>query len=407
MPLSLSKKIIIVILIIFIIMYILYFIASALKRHIAGLYHLRDCLVFTGGHIADRFLNTIGEIPLRKEKPFTLYVHASNPDDNPFSVLSISNNPAMEQINISLENFKLSNRGRVGINTYITNDSLGFYFDENPSIRYSVNSKKFRTKWNKSIYSNLYKIPDFVPDNLNYSKVSSLISGKNLGRTLTALTFGKASASPMGLINNMRVTRLDKAASGGDRYRISVSAAYVRSIIRSISDTAEDAFFKIPERYIEKLKNLTMASVDNSFVIELAISDNIIRTAETSVKTNKGIYNIKLDNSDDITLKIKNLSGKTEDESLLKLSRGNNNIKLIAADNKGIFISAYLKKTSLSVDAVMSYFDRNNNIKSYTMSVTEDIVFDKIEGDTRNIYSMPLSELFHLIGFLSGEGRLF
>jgi len=161
-------------------------------------------------------------------------------------------------------------RGKINVDAFSHKNKLGFYLPENPEICYTVSSKNLSLKWNSSVYGKIVKIPDFVPNNLNYKKINSLLNCKKLFETSLVLGLGKERMNTNELTKNMSVSKMDTypMIKNGIKKNTSVVRVTIpkKNIINFISynfSLTDRKYKGYAVEYINKLKKY-LESVDNT-----------------------------------------------------------------------------------------------------------------------------------------------
>ena len=404
MPLYYLKSLFITLFVIILIASVIYFIYSSVQSHLKTMFTLYKCAANTFKSISGKVLDTVGMVNLGKS--FTLDIEANNKTDSAFSFVSISNNVHDRRVYINLSDLRVSGGEPVSIGTYISEKNLGFYLQDDPGICYTANSKKFRSKWNNSIYSNLYTFPEFVPENLNYSKISSLFSYNNLTRGFVALSMGKFAPDVKEFINNVKVTKPKKFVSPDSEYlQVTVSKEYVEKICRELKKSADNAHFGFLKPYASEVTGFLEASRDKNIVIDFVLADGMVKSLETSFETNDGIVNVSLSSGDsEITVSIKNLSHSLPDanEYTFKAVFSNKDgIKTFFANKDTVIMSADIKKTSRpSMILNLSYLKGESS--SYVITLSDKAGPGYSNEISKNIYSLSVSELLELIKQIRG-----
>lgn len=377
---------------------IIWLIASSVSSHVKTIYDLYGCFDETVKYVAKNIKNSVGNIKLNKS--FNLNLENIQTEKPYFSSLHLSNDAKRKHMNLSIKNLNLQDN-IINLNTYISNDDVGFYFDDNPETCYSASSNNFRTKWNGSIYSKIYTIPEFIPDDLNYDKVTSLITGNNLLKSLVALNFGNINTKPAEIVNNVRISKYQQDENT-QNYHMAISKDYIVNIFDKLKKSSDKAYFKALNPYITTIDIFLNSSVDKTVDINFVARNKIIRCAETSIKTENGIYNITVNIDKIITVTVKELS-KNDNLYYIRLVTKPNRIIFLLSDEKSIVITGDLKRLPDSLyTAHLACSAKNGDARLYKLSLS-NIQHKAYEvADTKNIYSMSLAELFKLYNFLKG-----
>lgn len=404
MPLYYLKSLLITLFVIILIASVIYFIYSSIQSHLKTMYSLYKCVSNTFKSVSNKIINTVGMV--NPVESFKLDIEAKNKKKSAFSFVSISNNAHDKQVDINLSGLKVPNGEPVSIGSYISEKKLGFYFHNDPGTCYTANSKKFRSKWNNSIYSNLYTIPDFVPENLNYSKISSFFSYDNLTKGFVALSMGKFSPNVKEFINNVKVTKPKKfILPGSDYLQVTVSKDYLQKLCLDFKKSVDNAHFDFIKSYVAEIVCFLDSSRDKNIVIDFVLSHGMVKSAETSFEKNGSMVNVCLTfDESEITVSIKDLSQPFPDanEYTFKvLFSSEEGVKTFFANRDTVIISVDIKKTSgLSVILNLSYLSEEP--ASYIITLSDKAGPLYTTETTKNIYSLSVSELLELIKQIRG-----
>lgn len=399
------KSLIITLFVIILIASVIYFVYASVQSHLKTMYTLYKCGANTFKYVGNKVLDSIGMV--NPGKSFTLDIEAGNKTNSAFSFVSISNNTHDKQVDINLSDLRFSGGEPVSIGTYISEKNLGFYLKDDPEICYTANSKKFRSKWNNSIYSNIYTFPEFVPENLNYSKISSLFSYNNLAKGFVALSMGKFTPDVKDFINNVRVTKPEKFVSPGAEYiRVTVSKEYLEKICQELKKSADNAHFDFIRPYALEVTSFLESALDRNIVIDFVLADDMVKSAETAFKTKDGIVNVCfMSDESEITISIKNLSHClpcANEYTFKAMFSPENCMKTFFSNKDTVIISADIKNTTAS-SMILKLSYLSGEPATFIITLSDKAAPGYSTEISKNIYSLSVSELLELIKQIKGK----
>lgn len=168
--------------------------------------------------------------------------------------------------------------GKIKLNIFAHNNKLGFYTSNTPEIRYTASSKNFTANWNNSLYGKIIKMPDFVPENLNYKKINSFFNSKKLLNASVALGLGKEKININDLKKNISVSKkgtysrmLPAKKEIVSVIRISIPKKDVINCISQNLSFADDEYKGYAVDFLNKFKNKLELADEDTINIDLSV----------------------------------------------------------------------------------------------------------------------------------------
>ncbi len=275
--------------IILFVLFLLFVILCVLFKQISYVSSLHTALESAKGSVKNLFDDFLVNGGMKSS--FTIKYESFN-DKCPESI-TISNNREDSYLNLSV-------RGKINLSAFSHKNKLGFYLPDNPEIRYTISSKNLSSTWNSSVYGKIVKIPDYIPDNLNYKKINSLLSSKKIIKASVVLGLGKDKININELTKNISVSNRDTYPMMLNGKKEMVSAIRVtipkKDIINCISYnfSSSDGICKgYAVNYIINFKNYLESIDDKEINIDLILCKKKLIQARFSLDSKIIVFDIK------------------------------------------------------------------------------------------------------------------
>ena len=319
---------------------------------------------------------------------FTIKYESFN-DKYPESI-TLSNNREDSHLNLSV-------RGRINLSAFSHKNKLGFYLPDNPEIRYTVSSKNLSSTWNSSIYGKIFKIPDCIPDNLNYKKINSLLNSKKIIKASVVLGLGKDKMNIKALTENISVSNRDTYPIMLNGKKEMVSAIRVtipkKDIINCITQNfsfGEKNYKGYAVKYIIDFKNYLESIDDKEINIDFILCKKKLIQAKVSIDSKLVLFNNK---ENGINMSVKELHTQNQIMAV-SINKPSPNILVanILMEESYILKAKKNNKNTISVELYKS------NIKSPLHKLTYHP--GKTETDVnyteKDVYNLSLYELMYI-----------
>lgn len=319
---------------------------------------------------------------------FTIKYESFN-DKYPESI-TLSNNREDSHLNLSV-------RGRINLSAFSHKNKLGFYLPDNPEIRYTVSSKNLSSTWNSSIYGKIVKIPDCIPDNLNYKKINSLLNSKKIIKASVVLGLGKDKMNIKALTENISVSNRDTYPIMLNGKKEMVSAIRVtipkKDIINCITQNfsfGEKNYKGYAVKYIIDFKNYLESIDDKEINIDFILCKKKLIQAKVSIDSKLVLFNNK---ENGINMSVKELHTQNQIMAV-SINKPSPNILIanILMEESYILKAKKNNKNTISVELY------NSNIKSPLHKLTYHP--GKTEADVnyteKDVYNLSLYELMYI-----------
>ena len=406
--LSACKKTIFIIFIIFLIISILISVITSFIGKINTTKNLYIDVSYSFKSLANKFDKSLSEYKKFKSETYTLDVCLDDISDLPCSGIVLSNNSHDKYCELSLQNLKLQNKTPINLSTFATNDKIGFYFDNNPNVYYTANGKKFRSSWNKSVYSNFVKIPEYVPENINYNKINTMLSLKNLCKIFVGAGLGTGKPNLKQLFEKMNISSPESFVACRDGeiidaqiVHLTLPVEYIEQTVKKLADSSANAKFDYINNLLVQTESLISNVGEKIFKIDFVIYQNTLLWAETSINLSTGLFNACLNiYENEVSFELKRLSSnnikfsdlsvniKTDPSSAIKLSatRGNRNIMNFELEKLG----------DSAVTSRIIYSDNDSVPHCITALYSKDSKKYNSSIPSKNIYNLSVGDLFRL-----------
>lgn len=319
---------------------------------------------------------------------FTIKYESFN-DKYPESI-TLSNNSEDSHLNLSV-------RGRINLSAFSHKNKLGFYLPDNPEIRYTVSSKNLSSTWNSSIYGKIVKIPDCIPDNLNYKKINSLLNSKKIIKASVVLGLGKDKMNIKALTENISVSNRDTYPIMLNGKKEMVSAIRVtipkKDIINCITQNfsfGEKNYKGYAVKYIIDFKNYLESIDDKEINIDFILCKKKLIQAKVSIDSKLVLFNNK---ENGINMSVKELHTQNQ---IMAVSINKPSPNILVANI--LMEESYILKAKKNNKNTISVELYNSNIKSPLHKLTYHP--GKTEADVnyteKDVYNLSLYELMYI-----------
>lgn len=319
---------------------------------------------------------------------FTIKYESFN-DKYPESI-TLSNNREDSHLNLSV-------RGRINLSAFSHKNKLGFYLPDNPEIRYTVSSKNLSSTWNSSIYGKIVKIPDCIPDNLNYKKINSLLNSKKIIKASVVLGLGKDKMNIKALTENISVSNRDTYPIMLNGKKEMVSAIRVtipkKDIINCITQNfsfGEKNYKGYAVKYIIDFKNYLESIDDKEINIDFILCKKKLIQAKVSIDSKLVLFNNK---ENGINMSVKELHTQNQ---IMAVSINKPSPNILVANI--LMEESYILKAKKNNKNTISVELYNSNIKSPLHKLTYHP--GKTEADVnyteKDVYNLSLYELMYI-----------
>jgi len=292
-------------------------------------------------------------------------------------IVSFSNDKANKELSLMM--YSKNTDGQL----YIGENKVGFGIYGDTTKKYTASSYGFRTLWNKSIYSSYFEIPSFVPDNLNYDSVSQNLDGTDIAVFVLGLFSNTKEGDFDGLLSDINVTskgniKISKNGKGLScrHFKVTVPQIHVNKFLKS---------FPYLSCFKAKLSPL-----------DILCHNGIINSAETSVVSDRAIYNIKFENSGNTQqFDISVFQNDTLKRCIsLKCTQGSSGVftELLSDNDKA---SVVLHTDNQGFPKLMFYTGGGGD-DVYVAAMKKLNIRKKTDFYGKDIYSASLSDLYHI-----------
>jgi len=420
--LSVQKKIIIVISAFLLIAGIILSIVQSVIIRIDTANDLYRDVSHTFGSVYKKINTFLADFKSVKSPSYTIDIVFDGVSSVPCSEISLSNNPSHKYFEVCLQNLKVNKTSTIDLSTFTANNEVGFYLDDNPRLYYTADGNKFRSDWNKSAYSKLVKIPDYVPENINYSKISSLISLENFGKLFLGMGLGREKVNLKELVSNLNVSSPQSYAAyrNGESFdaqiaHLTVSTDFLMSFVQKLKESSEKAEFGYINDILSHAEELLDSMTQKTVKIDFVICRDELLWMETSLELSSGLVNARLDiNKNKVSFQVRKLHSTNSclpDFSFEINYNSPEGLNLnISKKDKELFGMSLKKTVDSSVVSDITYYDKNSD--SHKISANYFPESQKFRSDdipAKNIYALTVSDLLKLYAKIDhrASGQLF
>lgn len=414
--LAFSKKIIMILVVFLIIASIIGCFTFSVQNKVNTAKNVYNNVSHTFKSLYQKFSSTVSQFKSMKSGSYTLDICLDDVASVPCTGVSLSNNSSDKYFEVMFKNLKIPGKSTIDLSTFATNDKVGFYLDNSPEFYYTAKGEKFRTDWNKSIYGKILKIPEYVPENINYGKMDSLISFENFCKAFVGMGLGKEKINLKDFISNLNISGLKEftATRRGIEYNaqiahITVTKDYMESLVQKLVNSSQKAEFDYLHKFLSSAHNGIANCTEKTFKIDLVIHNNNLLWAETSVNLSQGIVNARIDFYDnEVNFELRNLYPEklAYKNFSFNLKTTPTSLKLSVLKAKSNVFSVILKKQSdSSVISQIEYTDKKLN--PHTVNALYSLNSKKYKKNVpvKNIYRLSVSDLLKLYQKLYGSDK--
>lgn len=406
--LIIGKKSILVVFLLLVFVSLIVYIGFSLYNRINITKDLYNDVSDTFETVFNSFNKSLSEFKKTKSSSYTVNINFKNISSLPFSSLTLSNNFSDKYYELSFNNLNIKGKRNLDINAFVTKDKIGFYFDKNPEFYYTANGKMFRLQWNTSIFGKFARIPDFVPETIDYNKLNSIMLPKNIVKVFLGMGLGREKINIKDIIKNISISSPNPYViyqngkqQNAQIAHLTVSKEYLESFVTKLKNSSENASFDYLNTFLKGVQSILKESPQKSLKIDFVILNNRLLWAETSAGVSKGLVNIKLNlNSHEMSLAINQLMPHKSPKVnyILKLSaKSPSHINLqLAQGKKEIFSFNIHKNIDSTVTSQICYYNKKSKPQFIVADYSPKSQKFKSNIPTKNIYSLSLSDLFKL-----------
>lgn len=307
-----------------------------------------------------------------------------------------------------VNDLKISGNKNIDLIAFANSNKVGVGIGSNPEIYYIANGKRFRSKWNNSIYSKLVQIPDYIPDNLNYTNISSVLSGKNIFKVFLGMGMGKSKISIKDIISRISISeprtymlfRENKNYSA-EKLSLSLPKNFIIEYVKKLRKSSESAEFDYMYNIFMNTELFLENILDENINTEVVIYENKLFSVETAFLTLNGLYNLRFDFSEDfIKFNVIKFGKYKTDKSSYCLNFSNSGVPSLdfkyIKDECEVMCLNVKKKSKDMIYTELVYCNENAN--KYIASATYKAVSKNAPGNirTRDIYTLSVRDIFKL-----------
>lgn len=287
--------------------------------------------------------------------------------------------------------------GGINLNAFSHKNKLGLYLTDNPEIRYTVSSKNLPSKWNNSVYGKFLKIPSFVPDNLSYKKINSLLNCKKLIKASVVFGLGKDEMSIKELTKNMSVSKrdtypmmLNEKKETASLIRVTVPKKDIISCISHNLSSTNKKYKGYAVEYINNCKKYLESVDDKELNIDLVLCRKNLIEAKLVFDSKLIVFNneqagiamyIKEQNSGNLLFEIKVVKPSPKN-LMINITSDKNYILKVQKNNKNMI---YAELEELNPKHTI------HKLTYHPGKFTPDINYSE-----KDIYSLSLYELMYI-----------
>lgn len=338
------------------------------------------------------------------DNSFTLKLKALHDNEPHFKEFTLFNNKEDKCMEAKINNLKVNKFHNINFNIFVKKDKLGLYFDNN-DICYTAKSKHFRSKWNNSIYGNLYNIPEFIPDNISYNKISSLFSADKFIKTAIALSVGNIDIRFREIINNIDILDMGtypQTTAGshnkGRLIRIKIKNDYICKFSENLTENTSNSYVS---SFFLNIVDCIKESKNKYTFVDFYIHDNMIQSVKSVIGNQdayKGVILNIADNTISLTASdIKKVSGSSDEYKILMMYDEKNNNNLIITKSGDIVFTLNSKRDKKLTTLTAAFKQNVHDTSAYFAKLstnTEKIVLPEKE---KSIYSISITDLYKLM----------
>ena len=338
------------------------------------------------------------------DNSFTLKLKTLHNNEPHFKEFTLFNNKEDKCMEAKINNLKVNKFHNINFNIFVKKDKLGLYFDNN-EICYTAKSKHFRSKWNNSIYGNLYNIPEFIPDNISYNKINSLFSADKFIKTAIALSVGNIDIRFKEIINNIDILDMgtypqSKVGSynNGRLIRVKIKNDYICKFTEHLTENTSNSYVS---SLFFSIADFIKGSNNKYTFVDFYIHDDMISSIETVVD-NQDAYKSVILNIADNTISLtasdtKKVSGSSNEYKILMMYDEKNNNTLIITKSGDIVFTLNSKNEKKLTTLTAAFKQNMHDTSAYFARLstnTEKIIVPEKE---KSIYSISITDLYKLM----------